>query len=86
MKDKARQTWSLNGKPHPATFPAAALDPDEALQAPLDADAGYDRYNDAATEHHLRTVRDLNGAIGSLASVACVFQECYDASRDGPEP
>lgn len=44
--------------------------------------------NGPAIEHHIRTVRDLNGAIGSLASVACVFEEevSRSASAEGPEP
>jgi hypothetical protein len=42
--------------------------------------------NGPTIEHHIRTVRDLNEAIGSLTSVACVFQNCYDVSQDGPEP
>jgi hypothetical protein len=39
--------------------------------------------------HHIRNVRDLNGAIGSLASVACVFEEASKENRagsDDPEP
>ena len=33
MKAKTRPTWDLSGETHPATFPAADLDPDAALQA-----------------------------------------------------
>ena len=36
--------------------------------------------------HHIRTVRDLNGVIGSLASVACVFEEEHGADNESPEP
>jgi hypothetical protein len=44
--------------------------------------------NGPVIEHHIRTVRDLNGAIGSLASVACVFEEevSRNTSAEGPEP
>jgi hypothetical protein len=44
--------------------------------------------NGPAIEHHIRTVRDLNGAIRSLASVACVFDDEVRRPReqDGPEP
>lgn len=35
--------------------------------------------------HHIRTVRDLNGAIGSLASVACVFEEERKEARAGSD-
>ncbi len=48
MKNKNRPTWELSDKTYPATYPADQLDPDEALQAALDATVGYDRYNDVS--------------------------------------
>jgi hypothetical protein len=70
MKAKTRPTWDLSGETHPATFPAADLDPDEALQAALEATVGYDRYNDvslvlgAAIDHAAECMKD---AISELA-------------------
>lgn len=42
--------------------------------------------NGPAIEHHIRTVRDLNGAIGSLASVACAFEEARIIDEEAPGP
>jgi len=70
MKSKTRPTWTLSDQIHPATYPAADLDPDEALQAALDADAHYDRYDDvstvlgAAIDHAAECMRD---ALAELA-------------------
>ena len=70
MKSKSRPTWTLSDKTLPATYPAAELDPDQALQAALDADVSYDRYNDvstllgAAVDHAAECMRD---ALAELA-------------------
>jgi len=70
MKNKKRPTWTLSDKTLPATYPAADLDPDAALQAALDADISYDRYNDvttvlgAAIDHAAECMRD---ALAELA-------------------
>jgi hypothetical protein len=70
MKSKSRPTWTLSDKILPATYPAADLDPDAALQAALDADISYDRYNDvttvlgAAIDHAAECMRD---ALAELA-------------------
>jgi hypothetical protein len=38
-------------------------------------------------ERSIRNVRDMNGLIGSLASVACVFDEEHpEGDEDGPNP
>ena len=64
MKSKIRPTWTLSDKTLPATYPAAELDPDAALQAALDADVSYDRYDDvstllgAAVDHAAECMRD----------------------------
>ena len=44
--------------------------------------------NGSEIPHRIRTVRDLNGLIGSLASVACVFEDevLRPTEQDGPEP
>jgi hypothetical protein len=70
MKNKTRPTWNLSDKTHPATFPADQLDPDEAIQAALDATIGYDRYNDVslvlgtAIDHAAECMKD---AIAEIA-------------------
>lgn len=42
--------------------------------------------NGPAIEHDIRTVRDLNGVIGSLASAACAFEEARIVDEETPEP
>jgi GNAT superfamily N-acetyltransferase len=42
--------------------------------------------NGPEIEHHIRIVRDLNGAIGSLTSVTCVFEEEHGSDNESPEP
>ena len=70
MKDKSRPTWKLGDETHPATYPAVDLDPDQALQAALEATVGYDRYNDvslvlgAAIDHAAECMKD---AISEIA-------------------
>lgn len=70
MKDKSRPTWKLGDETHPATYPAVELDPDQSLQAALDATVGYDRYNDvslvlgAAIDHAAECMKD---AISEIA-------------------
>ncbi|MCA9772702.1 MAG: hypothetical protein KC466_09870 [Myxococcales bacterium] len=70
MKHKSRPTWKLGDETHPATYPAVDLDPDQALQAALEATVGYDRYNDvslvlgAAIDHAAECMKD---AISEIA-------------------
>ena len=79
MKAKTRPTWDLSGETHPATFPAADLDPDAALQAALDARVGYDRYNDLTAL--------LGAAVGFAAeSLRDALAELAFRARDlGPD-